>query len=848
MLPTTERQLTYILRLVTPGTRIHVVGGRGTGRTFFLQTVRDRLVARRYEVVFVRGIDEFRTSPLVALGLAGMVISRDGRAAMPITAVAELTRRAEPGRLVIIVDDWDELDEASRGVIEAVRRTADATVIVSKATTHSTAFHAVEPAATRAFVLELEPLGFDELSTVVSERVNGVVDDSALSRIFAKSGGVVGIAIAIVDAALTDQRLKLVQGVWQTQGELWSPVLRGSVEAHLEAVHGDDRVALEKLSLAGTPDIEECVALIGWDALERLEAAGVVHLATAGDRRFVTVFPPLIVEYFRHESLSARQLRLETEVSSAIGRAAPALGTGDGNSEETEAILVRLLQEQQRMLRLAAQGEWLRGRRASSGIRFARLLWESDAEIDEVERLLTECESVVDTDEDRAALTVLTARVHLLRGANADAIVAELRAARARAGQFAGLLDAFLAEVLIRDGRADSEIEPLLVVEPGLPDEVAGALHETAALHAVVRGRFERALQRLAESRMLSGAGQTNHSRMLEIVATLGRGQLDEAAQAAVRFLDEAKVRLDLDAVWIASYCAALCLVAQGRLAAAFEVVRLDSALGRPSPPVASFDFALDTLRALIPFRQGERRTFAVDSTVAEGANVGPLPFMSSAWLPAHRFLAVGDVAAAGGIFAAEAERLWGRGMLFEAALLAMEAIEATSDREIHLQWRERLASIEGDFMGLRLRYLDALVSRDPVTLFVVAEELVRERRLGIATSALRSAENWSLMRSEPELQGRARAFRYELEKTADIERLQDRRHFRAAFELSERELQVANRVVDGLTNQQIADELVLSVRTVESHVHNAMKKLGAESRRQLREPLADYAPTALRR
>ena len=51
---------------------------------------------------------------------------------------------------------------------------------------------------------------------------------------------------------------------------------------------------------------------------------------------------------------------------------------------------------------------------------------------------------------------------------------------------------------------------------------------------------------------------------------------------------------------------------------------------------------------------------------------------------------------------------------------------------------------------------------------------------------------------------------------------------------LTGRELQIARLVVDRLTNAEIAAELFLSPKTVETHMHNMFNKLGVTSRVEL--------------
>ena len=54
------------------------------------------------------------------------------------------------------------------------------------------------------------------------------------------------------------------------------------------------------------------------------------------------------------------------------------------------------------------------------------------------------------------------------------------------------------------------------------------------------------------------------------------------------------------------------------------------------------------------------------------------------------------------------------------------------------------------------------------------------------------------------------------------------------AVRLTPREAQLVELATRGLTNAEIADRLVLSVRTVESHMYRAMQKLGVSDRRRL--------------
>jgi DNA-binding NarL/FixJ family response regulator len=51
---------------------------------------------------------------------------------------------------------------------------------------------------------------------------------------------------------------------------------------------------------------------------------------------------------------------------------------------------------------------------------------------------------------------------------------------------------------------------------------------------------------------------------------------------------------------------------------------------------------------------------------------------------------------------------------------------------------------------------------------------------------------------------------------------------------LTTRERQVATLAAEGLSNREIAEQLVVTVKTVEWHLKNSFQKLGVRSRTQL--------------
>ena len=84
-------------------------------------------------------------------------------------------------------------------------------------------------------------------------------------------------------------------------------------------------------------------------------------------------------------------------------------------------------------------------------------------------------------------------------------------------------------------------------------------------------------------------------------------------------------------------------------------------------------------------------------------------------------------------------------------------------------------------------------------------------------------------------------AVRYRDEAERELRKLGHRTHRRVpaaapadgpgVASLTPREMEIARRIVDRQTNRQIAEELFLSTKTIETHIRNIFAKLGADSR-----------------
>ncbi len=841
-----DGELTRATGFVLGGASVDVVGGRGSGRSEFLSTLRHRLDEIGWTVLSIRGVASLRTRPLGVLQLSGKLGATDGRTLNAIPAAADALRTlARSPQTVLLVDDWDDLDEVTWGVVEVVRRTTGIPVVVSRLDSRKARHTPTGIDASTletAFVIELGPLAFDDLETAVQNRLGGPVEVGTMSRIYATSGGLVGLALNLVDAGVRERRLCTADGVWAAVAGLWSPSLRGIMEAHLENLDDAARDALEVIALVGVADVDTVRKLVDWSTLEMLEERALVRILSSGARQLVTVTPPLLVEFFRHEPLAARRIRLTEFITERLGNASavteiistihPVCTAKRGD----DALLARLAHERNRTRRLVARSQWESEGSPGAAVDYVDALLASGSPMDEVDEVLSEVPTPGGDALDRARHAVIRANWTAFAEGDVRGALDLLRRSAAEVGDYAPLTVAAEVAIRTRMEAVPANVDDLLEVCDEHPIEAKVALWETQLLVLVSRGRFSDALavyERLSQCRESRPSAQASG---LSALALLGQGDYEAALEGSMRGVELSHGALDMDAARAYGAVAALCLTLAGDYQPADKLLESLLTAGDPSPFPPGIPMMLSNIGSVIATRRGDTEVGErLAREARERAPFGPLPGQSSAWPEAQLLSSAGRLREAADLMWAAADELWKRGATFSAAMGRLASVEIHHDDERLRIAVESASRLGGGLLLSHAEYLQARATEDPERMMAVVEPLRASGRHGVAVNALRHAEQWFMDRGEkvqvPDLHQTA-------EGNEDVHGLQSLDTLRSATgstALTDRELEVSHLVARGLSNTEIAARLVLSVRTIENHVHRIMRKLDLTNRRELK-------------
>jgi DNA-binding CsgD family transcriptional regulator len=202
---------------------------------------------------------------------------------------------------------------------------------------------------------------------------------------------------------------------------------------------------------------------------------------------------------------------------------------------------------------------------------------------------------------------------------------------------------------------------------------------------------------------------------------------------------------------------------------------------------------------------------------------------IATAWVAACR----GAIGEAIRTALAGAERACTKGQ-FAAEVTCLQTATQFGDPSCGPRLGELENLVEGPRVGVAARYANALHDGDGAALSTVSKEF---EEMGDLVAAIDAASHAAIAYRARDLRGsslhcstRAQALAEQCGGARTPAFLQSS----APLPLTPREREIVMLLGEGLSSKAVADRLILSVRTVESHIYNAMAKTGTTSREEL--------------
>lgn len=811
------------------GGSVSVSGEHRSGRTHFLGRVRDHFVTLGWRTVLVSGIEELQRTPLAALALAGLVPWPDQRPLSVLQAFRALDEQVtQPRTTVLLVDDGEWIDEASWTVLTLLSGHCGIPFARTRATHRRSDESPPTGGAGVLYTLRLPAMTYVELEQALEQTMGEKIDPLTMSRVYSKAGGNVGVAIAILEAAGRAGRLK-TDGSVRATGSLWSPGLTGLVDVFLRSLAAEEIAALRTLSLLGPAALRTAAGLVSEETIYALEEKRFIDVVETCEGPLVSVSPPLVAEHFRREVLPGRREATLSAIDAVLEA-----GARDGSSSAAEpgdsALFVRLAHERTRRIALAAREEWRRRPSLRSASALVEALGaDSASPVDEVESLLHGVEHLDGSPRERADWAIVYAK-HVAhdRGPWREQVT-RLRNLAAELPEVAPRL---LAEAVLLEIEFDTvpDDDPFAGLDlPRLHDDLLVVVL-ARAYWMLVRGRVVDAAALLSEHHALDARDPRLHASF--VYAKLALGEFSAAAAIAESLAAAARAEFDAPRLRIYEYLTAISSVFTRRFDIAEAAIDSASSLGVPAGCTPSTYVGLSVLSAFFAVQRGQRAVMHQHLAELDAAGLpdGPLPGLHRSFVLTRLALLDGDPRGAGRVGRRAGDELWARGARFAAAFAYLDGLRAHPDRADWEHARPRIDAVDTPAVRRWAAFTRAIVAKDSASIVAAVTEVAGTGETADAASLAGIA---LLV-----LDGDETVEQDVIDALTALASADARPSPGQIAELTPRELEVAELIAAGLSNPRIAEVLVLSVRTVESHVHRLIRKIGAASRADVREHL----------
>jgi DNA-binding CsgD family transcriptional regulator len=830
-----------------------IAGAAGVGKTWLAREALRRAEASGERTKWIVGTESARALPLGAfIGSLGEAMSD------PLTNVRRVINsfvaQQRRGRVVVGVDDAHLLDGLSALVVHQLAQSGGARLVVTVRSGSE------EPDAVMALWkdgllarLDLEPLSAAATREVIESALGGPVDARSAARFRKLTGG----NTLFLRQLLTDQiaagRMREVAGVWMWEGDVAvSPSLSDTLARQMGRLSPPVAIVIDTLSQCEPLAVDVLCDLVRRRDLAVAESMGLVSVERSGGGLMARLAHPLFGELRR---ASAGEMYL-----SAIrgGLATRLAQNGDTDMQATvRRALLRLESDLDPEPELYLESA-----------RHAMTLLDLDL----ADRFATAAAQA----GAPGAAGVRAMNLFLLgRGEQAETVLRDMGDGDVPDGHHWATVRAANLVWMLGKPKDASVILDGLAAAPETPAQVAERLAVQACLDAV-SARCELAAEQ-ARAALGSGALTDFHAMMasLALIMAMGAlGQVDELAGVAEQALRRATTSFQASHTrfWFGAVYGRACRLT-GRIDEFVSTAKQLADSARDIPGLAYANLALllgnaDLARGAVAeaarlvhealagvqihaITTGLRPAsyFALaeahaklgqpteaNDAVAEARSVMPLDFLFM-----HTALSL----ASGWAMAAS-------GRLSEAVAGAQHAARLARDRgqpthelaciQAAAQWGDASQAARARELAeaLSLPLVDAVALHVESLLAGNGEGLLAAsaayRRIGDRVAAADAAAQASVAFADSQQRKRG------LYAAAVARELADEcgglctpaLRTPAGLKLSGRQRDVIELVVAGLSNRQIADQLVMSVRTVEGHVYRACQRVGAQSREEL--------------
>ena len=849
-----DDELAFIRRALRAGGRhagVVIVGAAGVGKTRLAREVLARAETAGERTNWIVGTESARSLPLGAFA-ASLVDSVADALPNVRRIINSFVAQQQRGRALVGVDDAHLLDGLSAHVVLQLAYTRGVRLVVTLRR------GADEPDAVTALWkdgvlarLDLEPLSAEATRSVIEADLGAPVDTRSARRLWKLTGGNALFLRQLVNDQVAAGRLRQVTGVWMwDDGVAASPTVADIVGREMGRLTPGVAVVVDALSQAEPLSVDVLCDVVQRRDLEDAEKLRLLTVERSGSNLMVRLAHPLFGELRRAtagemhlskirgtlarrlakdadtdiystvrralltlesdlppdpalflESARFAMTLLDLDLADRFARAAADAGATDatglramnlamsGRGDEAESVLSDLTSggpadHHHWATVRAANLTWMLARPSEAATILADLSATQESEAEKAERVAIE--ACVDVVSARCVSAEQKARAALASGTLSDFHTMMSSVALTMAMGALGNVDdlSAVAEEALRRATASFEASPMRFWFAGV---YARACRLTGRIN-----EFVAAAEKLAETAWdVPGLAYANLALLLGNAALM-RGDVT----SAVRLLHEALAGAEN-----------LSVTSGLRAASCFALAEAHAKLGRPDEATTALAAARvpdDYLYMHTGHAVAKGWTLAAGGSLSEAVAV----VQAAAEEARNRAQPTHEVACI------QAAAQWGDGSaaarareLAETSALPIANTVARHAESLQPGDGDALLAVSADYRAIGDRAAAADAAAQAGAIFTrgarrsrglyaaaIAQELATECG-GLCTPALRSPLGVPLT-------GRQRA--------------------------------VIELVAAGLSNREIADRLVMSVRTVEGHVYRACQRVGVQTRDQL--------------